>query len=446
MRILDVGGLPRAWLGVPIEAEITILNITPLDDFEGSFLQPNHVAVMGDGTLLPYEDQSFDIVFSNSVIEHLGTREKQQAFAAEACRVGKRYWIQTPAKEFPLEPHYFGPFVHWFSKPIQKRLLRNFTLWGLLGRPSDETLDQVLAELRLLNCKEFRELFDNPQMWVERVLGLPKSYTAYITSPQTRISTRSTRSRARVFSARGGVAIRGAEEAQKEISPNLFLCEKRGQLEQESKYKRKEAMKSVIITMAACALLTGQSIAQQSQQDHQQNQGGQQNQGERRQIPGVKAQEVQTIRATVQNVDKEKREVTLKGEGGNTVTVRVPETARNFDQIKPGDVVTAKYTQSIAVAVRKSDEPPSATGRESITRAPLGQKPAAQRTATMQITATVEKIDREKRELTLMGPGGNTRTVTVPEDVKKFDELKVGDNVVINATESVAIEVSSPEK
>jgi hypothetical protein len=204
-------------------------------------------------------------------------------------------------------------------------------------------------------------------------------------------------------------------------------------------------MKLIVTTMAACTLLTGQSIAQQSQQDQQQNQGGQQSQG--RQLPGaLKSRETQTITATVQKVDKEKRQVTLKGEGGNTVTVRVPETARNFDQIKVGDTVTAKYTQSVAVAVRKSDEPPSATGRESITRAPEGQSPAATRTSTMQITAQVEKIDKDKRELTLMGPGGETRTVTVPEDMKKFDELKVGDNVVIRATESVAIQVSSPEK
>jgi Cu/Ag efflux protein CusF len=193
-------------------------------------------------------------------------------------------------------------------------------------------------------------------------------------------------------------------------------------------------MKSIMITMAVCALLTGasQSIAQ-DQKDQQQS-------------PGLKTQQTQTIKATVQKVDKEKRTVTLKGEGGNTVTVRVPETARNFDQIKTGDVVTAKYTQSIALAVRKSDEPPTATGRESIKRAPLGERPAAQRTATMQVNARVEKIDRDKRELTLMGPSGDTRTVTVPEDVKKFDELKEGDQVVINATESVAIEVSSPEK
>jgi hypothetical protein len=179
MRILDVGGLPRAWEGVPIQSEITILNVEPLDDYEGSFLQANHVSVVGDGTQLQFADRSFDLVYSNSVIEHLGTWERQQAFAAEARRVGRGYWIQTPAKEFPVEPHYFGPFVHWFSKPVQKRLLRNFTLWGLLGRPSEKTLDQVLAELRLLTFGEFRQLLPGAQIWVERILGLPKSYTAY---------------------------------------------------------------------------------------------------------------------------------------------------------------------------------------------------------------------------------------------------------------------------
>ena len=179
MRILDVGGLPRGWQGVPIQSELTILNIEPINEYEATFLQPNHIAVVGDGTRLPFADQSFDLVYSNSVIEHLGTWEKQQAFAAEACRVGRGYWIQTPAKECPIEPHYFGPFVHWFSKPIQKRLLRNFTLWGWLGRPADEELNEVLAELRLLTFREFRELFREGRIWVERVLGLPKSCTAY---------------------------------------------------------------------------------------------------------------------------------------------------------------------------------------------------------------------------------------------------------------------------
>lgn len=189
MHILDVGGFPRAWLGVKIQSQITILNLEPFDDFEGSFLQANHVAVVGDGTRLQYADQSFDLVYSNSVIEHLGTWERQQAFAAEARRVGRGYWIQTPAKEFPLEPHYFGPFVHWCSKPVQKHLLRNFTLWGLLGRPSEDILDAVLAELRLLTFKEFRHLFPGAKIWIERVLGLPKSYTAYVLPVNSSLKT-----------------------------------------------------------------------------------------------------------------------------------------------------------------------------------------------------------------------------------------------------------------
>ena len=185
MSILDVGGLPRSWLGVPIRSRITILNLGPLSDYEASFLQANHVPVVGDGTRLPYADRSFDLVYSNSVIEHLGTWERQRAFAAETRRVGRGYWIQTPGKEFPIEPHYFGPFVHWFSKPVQKRLLKNFTLWGLLGRPADPILDAVLAELRLLSYREYRLLFRGAEMWVERVLGLPKSYTAYVLPPKS---------------------------------------------------------------------------------------------------------------------------------------------------------------------------------------------------------------------------------------------------------------------
>jgi len=178
-RVLEVGGLPRSWEGVPIEFQMTILNTTDLEDHESAFLTSSMNFVIGDGTKMPWADGEFDIVFSNSVIEHLGTAEAQAAFARECRRVGKAYWIQTPAREFPIEPHYFGPCVHWFSRPVQKRLLRNFTLWGLLGRPREEILDLVLAELRLLRRAEFESLFPDGQIWTERLLGLPKSYTAY---------------------------------------------------------------------------------------------------------------------------------------------------------------------------------------------------------------------------------------------------------------------------
>jgi hypothetical protein len=182
-RILDVGGHPKCWWDVPTKAQITTLNIYPLDEYDRSFLTPNQKTVVGDGTELAYEDKSFDIVFSNSVIEHLGTESRQAKFAAEARRVGKGYWIQSPAKEFFIEPHYFAPFIHWFPKRVQRRLLRNFSLWGLLGRPTEETLDSVLAELRLLRSVEYRCLFPDARIWSERFFGLPKSYVAYKIPP-----------------------------------------------------------------------------------------------------------------------------------------------------------------------------------------------------------------------------------------------------------------------
>jgi Methyltransferase domain len=178
-RILDVGGIPKFWQEVPINARITLLNLYELDEYDRSFMTPNQTSVVGDGTKLDFEDQSFDIVFSNSVIEHLGTAENQMAFAREARRVGRGYWVQTPAKEFPIEPHYFAPCVHWFPKNIQRRLLPKCSLWGLLRKPSDEVLDYVLAELRLLRRREFRTLFPDGHFWTERTIGLPKSYTAY---------------------------------------------------------------------------------------------------------------------------------------------------------------------------------------------------------------------------------------------------------------------------
>ena len=178
-RILDVGGLPRYWEGTTLASPMTITNLGPLDTYEASFLSPNQTFVVGDATRMPWHDQSFDIVFSNSVIEHLGTAEQQIAFVHECRRVGKAFWIQTPAKEFPVEPHFLALFTHWLPKPMQKRLLRHFTVWGLRARPRPDVVDAVLAELRLLTRREFKRLLPDAQLLTERFLGLPKSYVAY---------------------------------------------------------------------------------------------------------------------------------------------------------------------------------------------------------------------------------------------------------------------------
>lgn len=155
----------------------------------------------------------------------------------------------------------------------------------------------------------------------------------------------------------------------------------------------------------------------------------------------AEAEQITTTSATVENVNKEKREVTLKREDGSKVTITVPDTVRNFDQIKAGDTVRAKYTESIALDIRSSSEPPSAVQRQTLRRAPVGARPSGEQTQTTEITATVENINKEKREVTLLKPDGDTTEVKVPEDVKKFDTLKKGDQVVVTATQSLAIDV-----
>lgn len=108
--LLDVGGYPGTWTPhPPLVARIDCLNIHPVKWNPES--APNHSIriLIGDGCQLEMSDQEYDIAFSNSVIEHVGDWERQAAFASEIRRVGKNLWIQTPAKECPIEPHYLAP-------------------------------------------------------------------------------------------------------------------------------------------------------------------------------------------------------------------------------------------------------------------------------------------------------------------------------------------------
>ena len=134
--------------------------------------------VFGDATKLDFADKSFDIVYSNSVIEHLFTKENQVKMANEVLRVGKRIYIQTPAKEFFIEPHLITPFIHWLPINIQRILMKNFTTWGLITRPNRQYIERFLMERRLLSFQEFRELFPTCEIKVERFLYMPKSYLA----------------------------------------------------------------------------------------------------------------------------------------------------------------------------------------------------------------------------------------------------------------------------
>ncbi len=72
---------------------------------------------------LPFPDKSFDIVYSNAVLEHAGSRERQSAFVREAQRVGRRVFIAAPNRWFPIEQHTGLPFLHYLPASVFRALL-----------------------------------------------------------------------------------------------------------------------------------------------------------------------------------------------------------------------------------------------------------------------------------------------------------------------------------
>ena len=157
---------------------------------------------------------------------------------------------------------------------------------------------------------------------------------------------------------------------------------------------------------------------------------------------GVVVSERVSMTGSVESIDQDKRTVTVKRPNGETVTLKAPPEARNFDQIATGDSVRVEYLDSVAIFVRKASDPPQASTMHAVTVAPKGQKPEGMLVETTEITARVEAIDYGARTVTLRGPQGNSRTVNVDSQVKRLDEVKPGDEVVIRTTEAIAITVS----
>lgn len=172
-RVLDIGGTPQTWVsesGRSGDFPVTLVNIRSNGQLPGG----RFTAMEGDATQLPFGDNAFDIVFSNSVIEHVGAWEKQQAFAREARRVAGKLWIQTPARSFPIEAHLLAPYIQYLPRKLQHRIVR----WTPRGLLQPEVVHEIVDEVRLLTYREFQELFPDCLILKERLFGLTKSYVA----------------------------------------------------------------------------------------------------------------------------------------------------------------------------------------------------------------------------------------------------------------------------
>lgn len=174
--ILDVGGNYYDWSDLAVECRFTILNV---DDIPAGWnMPPNFRYVVGNGCALSEADASYEIAYSNSVIEHLQTWDAQKKFAAELRRVGRAVYVQTPNRWFPIEPHFLTLFIHWLPRCWHRWLFRWLSVRGWLRRGDNVGLDTLVAELRLLTFREMRELFPDCEIRREKFLGITKSFIA----------------------------------------------------------------------------------------------------------------------------------------------------------------------------------------------------------------------------------------------------------------------------
>jgi hypothetical protein len=152
-----------------------------------------------------------------------------------------------------------------------------------------------------------------------------------------------------------------------------------------------------------------------------------------------------TRTATVTKIDKKDRWVTLKLADGTLVDVQAGPAVKNFDQIKVGDQVVAEREDTVTIEVLPAGQAaPNVTGGTSVVTAPKGAKPMGVMVDTTVVSGEVTAIDYDKRAVTLRGPAGNSRTIEVGPEVKKFNAVKKGDNVVLTLKTATSIEVTAP--
>jgi methyltransferase family protein len=181
-RIADLGGRADYWGHLFDRAfleasgvHITLVNTEDMPVVE----DPMFTSVQGDATSMPqYADDAFDLVHSNSVVEHVGDWPRMEAFAAETRRLAPAYYAQTPYFWFPVEPHFSAPFFHWRSEQGRARsLLRRRHGWVDRAADVGEAM-RAVQHARLLDRTQMRFLFPDAELHDERVLGLTKSLIA----------------------------------------------------------------------------------------------------------------------------------------------------------------------------------------------------------------------------------------------------------------------------
>jgi hypothetical protein len=175
LALLDLGGTPRMWAAAPVRPR-RVVTVNLLD-------QPPHDEPWIDartGDVFAHDPaEPFDVVYCNSLIEHIGGHAQRQRLADLIAASAPRYWVQAPYRYFPVEPHYLAPGLQWLPLAARAAIARRWDLGGYTakGKPGREGLEQVL-EVELPTVTHFRHYFPDATVRYERFAGLIKSLIA----------------------------------------------------------------------------------------------------------------------------------------------------------------------------------------------------------------------------------------------------------------------------
>lgn len=175
--ICDLGGSIHFWEEIGLDLKWENISIYNINDNEVSGfgdLSTKMRIYIYDGFNIPVEDDHFDLLICNSVIEHV-PRDQRRTLVKEMRRVAKKIFCQTPAVSGILDAHFMMPIIHWLPKYIAYYLVY-ISPWKLLSKPSKGTIDEYFWGTNLLYKKEIRSLFPNSEIYTEKFLCLPKSY------------------------------------------------------------------------------------------------------------------------------------------------------------------------------------------------------------------------------------------------------------------------------
>ena len=171
-RIVDLGGTEYLWRLFGHDFHVVLVNLPgrnqPVSNTSRFSLVEADACDMAD----IFHDASFDLAFSNSVIEHVGDEQHQCRFAAEVRRIGRAYWVQTPSDCFPIEAHtgipYYWRLPGWICERLRRNWKRKLPDWS-----------RMIDETRVLSRRRMMELFPDGKLYIECKFGFEKSYSAY---------------------------------------------------------------------------------------------------------------------------------------------------------------------------------------------------------------------------------------------------------------------------